>query len=60
MTLVINYHIPMLYNERDMVDQETYIHRIGRTGRFGLKGIAITLVKSNQLQIIRQIEDYYK
>jgi len=35
--LVINYDLPN--------DKETYIHRIGRCGRFGKKGVAITLVK---------------
>jgi superfamily II DNA/RNA helicase len=35
--MVINYDLPM--------NKETYIHRIGRCGRFGKKGAAITLVK---------------
>jgi translation initiation factor 4A len=35
--MVINYDLPM--------NKETYIHRIGRCGRFGKKGVAITLVK---------------
>ncbi len=35
--MVINYDLPM--------NKETYIHRIGRCGRFGKKGVSITLVK---------------
>ncbi|MCH9626565.1 MAG: DEAD-box ATP-dependent RNA helicase RhpA [Chlamydiales bacterium] len=35
-THVINYHIPF--------DAESYVHRIGRTGRAGQKGVAITFV----------------
>jgi len=38
---VINYHIPF--------DAENYVHRIGRTGRAGQKGKAITFVTPNEL-----------
>lgn len=43
MTLVINFDIPV---ERDMrtPNYETYLHRIGRSGRFGRKGAAFNLV----------------
>lgn len=47
---VFNYHIPF--------DPESYVHRIGRTGRAGKKGIAITLVtplEFRELQRIRKI-----
>lgn len=49
-THVINYHIPF--------DPESYVHRIGRTGRAGQKGVAITLVtplEFKELQRIRKI-----
>lgn len=40
-SMVINYDVP----ERDgRADPETYLHRIGRTGRFGRVGVAITFV----------------
>lgn len=39
---------------------ETYIHRIGRTGRFGTKGMAINFISKNQMSHIKQIEEYYK
>ncbi|PHJ15915.1 dead deah box helicase [Cystoisospora suis] len=42
------------------VNMETYIHRIGRTGRFGLKGIAINLVTSHEEGLLQQIRDFYR
>ena len=51
--LVINYDLP---NNR-----ENYIHRIGRTGRYGRKGVAINLVLTDQdVRKIREIEKYYQ
>lgn len=41
-TMVINYDIPELANGEP--DPETYLHRIGRTGRFGRVGVAISFV----------------
>ncbi|KAK0547014.1 RNA helicase required for poly(A+) mRNA export [Tilletia horrida] len=41
-TLVINYDMPLTQN--NMPDAETYLHRIGRTGRFGRKGVSINFV----------------
>jgi superfamily II DNA/RNA helicase len=44
--IVINYDVPVKFkkNGQSKGDAETYIHRIGRAGRFGVKGIAITLL----------------
>jgi len=39
-------------------DAETYTHRIGRTGRAGCNGIAITLVDPDEIQRLRTLEDY--
>ena len=41
MTIVVNYDLPVDVNGR--ADCETYLHRIGRTGRFGKHGLAINL-----------------
>ncbi|KAG8925313.1 RNA helicase [Tulasnella sp. 408] len=49
--LVINYDLP---NNR-----EKYIHRIGRSGRFGRKGVAINFVTVEDVKILRDIEQYY-
>eukprot|EP01053_Blabericola_migrator_P000634 Blabericola_migrator_1__633@NODE_1158_length_5254_cov_72_579719_g788_i0_p2_GENE_NODE_1158_length_5254_cov_72_579719_g788_i0NODE_1158_length_5254_cov_72_579719_g788_i0_p2_ORF_typecomplete_len475_score71_21DEAD/PF00270_29/1_3e29DEAD/PF00270_29/26Helicase_C/PF00271_31/2_8e25ResIII/PF04851_15/1_5e07ResIII/PF04851_15/4_8e03ERCC3_RAD25_C/PF16203_5/6_2e05AAA_19/PF13245_6/0_0071Flavi_DEAD/PF07652_14/0_2Flavi_DEAD/PF07652_14/3_4e02Helicase_RecD/PF05127_14/0_075UvrDhelicase/PF00580_21/0_046Glutaredoxin2_C len=58
-TLVINYELP---TEKDKSAQyETYLHRVGRTGRFGLRGMAINFVTSPaDLNLIHNIMDYYK
>ncbi len=48
LTHVINYHIPQ--------DADSYVHRIGRTGRAGKEGIAITFIEPRErraLEIIR-------
>ena len=50
-SLVICYDLP---NNREL-----YIHRIGRSGRFGRKGVAINFVKSDDIKILRDIEQYY-
>jgi superfamily II DNA/RNA helicase len=38
---------------------ENYIHRIGRSGRYGRKGLAINLICTNELDTIAKIEEYY-
>lgn len=40
-------------------NRENYIHRIGRTGRFGRKGVAINFVTIEDVRILRDIEQYY-
>jgi len=50
-SLVINYDLP---NSREL-----YIHRIGRSGRFGRKGVAINFVKNDDIRIMRDIEQFY-
>jgi len=41
--LVVNYVLPLNYLD-STVDFDTYLHRVGRTGRFGARGIAINLI----------------
>ncbi|KAK7695730.1 RNA helicase [Cerrena zonata] len=50
-SLVINYDLP--------ANRENYIHRIGRSGRFGRKGVAINFVTVDDVRILRDIEQYY-
>jgi ATP-dependent RNA helicase DeaD len=50
MSHVINYDIPG--------DAEDYVHRIGRTGRAGKKGVAITLATPKERSRLGQIETY--
>ncbi len=47
-THVFNYDMPR--------DTESYIHRIGRTGRAGQQGVAITFVNARQYSQLRRIE----
>lgn len=42
--LVINYDVPASFDGKNRsADPETYLHRIGRTGRFGVNGVALTI-----------------
>ncbi|EEB99682.1 hypothetical protein MPER_00593 [Moniliophthora perniciosa FA553] len=50
-SLVINYDLP--------ANRENYIHRIGRSGRFGRKGVAINFVTVDDVRILRDIEQFY-
>lgn len=47
----INYDLPM--------NKENYIHRIGRGGRFGRKGVAINFVTQDDVRMLREIESFY-
>ena len=49
--VVINYDIPR--------HVETYIHRIGRSGRFGRKGLAINFVTEQEFEKLERIQNYY-
>lgn len=50
-SLVINFELP--------TQRENYIHRIGRSGRFGRKGVAINLVTNTEKRDLEEIEKYY-
>ncbi|XP_013775946.1 eukaryotic initiation factor 4A-II-like [Limulus polyphemus] len=50
-SLVINYDLPS--------NRENYIHRIGRGGRFGRKGVAINFVTEEDKRTLRDIEQFY-
>ena len=51
-SIVINYDIPF--------KSESYIHRIGRSGRHGRTGTAINFVTNNDIKRINDIETYYQ
>merc|ERR1712072_1166344 len=50
-SLVINYDLP--------TTRENYIHRVGRSGRFGRKGVSINLVTEAATADLRAIEQHY-
>ena len=54
LSLVINYELP---NENNL---ETYIHRIGRTGRFGREGLSINLIDPSEIYIQEKIRLQFK
>ncbi|XP_018353612.1 PREDICTED: DEAD-box helicase Dbp80 isoform X1 [Trachymyrmex septentrionalis] len=57
-TIVVNFDLPMDQNRQ--ADCETYLHRIGRTGRFGKSGIAINLIDSDYaMELCRTIEKHF-
>ena len=51
LSLVINFDLP--------IQKETYIHRIGRSGRYGRKGVAINFVTDRDLQDLQELQTFY-
>lgn len=61
MQLVINYDLPTVFKQPDTPDYATYLHRIGRTARFGKKGVAINFCAGpKDIMVINKIKEYYK
>lgn len=51
--VAINYDLP--------ADSNSYLHRVGRAGRFGTRGASISFVSSDDdEQVLKQIEDRFK
>jgi len=50
-SLVINYDLP--------TSKEKYIHRIGRSGRFGRKGVAVNFVTPADAKFLQETEKFY-
>ncbi len=61
--LIVNFDLPQIRENNGIYkpDAPTYLHRIGRTGRFGSHGIGLTLIDSskNQLPLLKEIEKIY-
>ena len=56
--LVVNYDVPV--DKDGEPDFETYLHRIGRTGRFGRKGTAINLIADvKSMEVLHAIEKHF-
>ncbi|KAK3501342.1 ATP-dependent RNA helicase dbp-5 [Neurospora crassa] len=59
-SMVINYDIPMKGPGEREPDAETYLHRIGRTGRFGRVGVSISFVHDRRsFEALSQIAQFY-
>ena len=50
-SLVVNYDFP--------TDRENYIHRIGRSGRYGRKGTAINFIMNDDKEMMEDIQQFY-
>jgi len=50
-SIVINYDLPS--------NKENYLHRIGRSGRYGRKGVAINFVTSKDVGALKELEEFY-
>uniref|UniRef100_A0A1B0B623 RNA helicase n=1 Tax=Glossina palpalis gambiensis TaxID=67801 RepID=A0A1B0B623_9MUSC len=58
-TVITNFNLPK--DGKGNADCETYLHRIGRTGRFGKNGIALNIIDSEKaMNVCHAIEDHYK
>lgn len=56
--MVINFDLPV--DKDGNPDNETYLHRIGRTGRFGKRGLAINMVDSRMsMNILNRIQEHF-
>ena len=59
-TVVINYDLPINMETKD-IDYETYLHRIGRTGRFGKSGLAINMIDGKKtMGMIEKLRSHFK
>ncbi|XP_030632060.1 ATP-dependent RNA helicase DDX19B isoform X4 [Chanos chanos] len=57
-SVVINFDLPV--DKDGNPDNETYLHRIGRTGRFGKRGLAINMVDSKaSMNILNRIQEHF-
>eukprot|EP00995_Heteronema_vittatum_P011599 NODE_72_length_2062_cov_110.714357_g55_i0.p1 GENE.NODE_72_length_2062_cov_110.714357_g55_i0~~NODE_72_length_2062_cov_110.714357_g55_i0.p1 ORF type:complete len:424 (+),score=198.03 NODE_72_length_2062_cov_110.714357_g55_i0:51-1274(+) len=50
-SIVINFDLP--------ANRESYLHRIGRSGRYGRKGVAINLVTARDVSNLKELESFY-
>lgn len=59
-TFVINLDIPKRIHSSKEPDTESYLHRIGRTGRFGDIGVALNVVENDDdLTLVKKIGEFY-
>ncbi|XP_007118141.1 ATP-dependent RNA helicase DDX25 [Physeter macrocephalus] len=56
-TIVVNFDLPV--NGAEEPDYETYLHRIGRTGRFGKKGLAFNMIEVDKLPLLMKVQDHF-
>ncbi|XP_010085063.1 PREDICTED: ATP-dependent RNA helicase DDX25-like, partial [Pterocles gutturalis] len=57
-TIVVNFNLPT--DQKNEPDFETYLHRMGRAGRFGKKGIAFSMVEHRNVPLVHMIEKHFQ
>jgi len=57
-SVVVNYNLPE-HKRPGYIDFSCYIHRIGRTGRFHKKGLAVSLVSKNEIPMVEKIQSHF-
>ena len=61
-SMVVNYDVPDKFvgHGRFVADPQTYLHRIGRTGRFGRVGVAVTFISNRDEWLkLMEIQKYF-
>lgn len=62
--IVINYDMPQKEERTDARENtasNTYLHRVGRAGRFGTKGLAISFISSDEdTQVLNEIQERFE
>merc|ERR1712152_51912 len=57
--IVINYDMPQ--DTQDAQGADTYLHRVGRAGRFGTKGLAITFSSSDEdAAVLKRVQERFE
>lgn len=62
-SMVVNYDVPdrFIGHGKFEADPQTYLHRIGRTGRFGRVGVAVTFISNRkEWEMLMQIQSYFQ
>lgn len=62
-SMVVNYDVPdrFMGHGKFEADPQTYLHRIGRTGRFGRVGVAVTFISSRkEWEMLMDIQKYFQ
>ena len=61
-SMVVNYDVPdrFISHGHSVADPQTYLHRIGRTGRFGRVGVAVTFISNrHDWEKLMEIQRYF-
>ncbi|PWA61393.1 P-loop containing nucleoside triphosphate hydrolases superfamily protein [Artemisia annua] len=59
--LVVNYDLPVVHGSPSEPDNDVYLHRIGRAGRFGRKGAVFNFICGERdNMIMEKIEKHFK